>query len=152
MVAVMEGDEIGPFNVGNPNEFTMLELANLVKELWIRVLFLKGLEKTACKDVAASLQSRGKAKGIDVGEVPSAYTGKAKSKHWRGKISAGSEPQRNDWILGPHIRLPQVVNPSAMIEFRDNTSDDPNKRKGIGPLLQPDLATRQATRAPLHPV
>eukprot|EP00200_Dunaliella_tertiolecta_P001778 CAMPEP_0202347296 /NCGR_PEP_ID=MMETSP1126-20121109/5718_1 /ASSEMBLY_ACC=CAM_ASM_000457 /TAXON_ID=3047 /ORGANISM="Dunaliella tertiolecta, Strain CCMP1320" /LENGTH=330 /DNA_ID=CAMNT_0048938825 /DNA_START=38 /DNA_END=1030 /DNA_ORIENTATION=- len=54
MVAVMEGDEIGPFNVGNPNEFTMLELANLVKE---------------------------------------------------------------------------VVNPSAMIEFRDNTSDDPNKRK-----------------------
>ncbi len=33
MVAVMEGDEIGPFNIGNPNEFTMLELASLVKEV-----------------------------------------------------------------------------------------------------------------------
>lgn len=29
MVAVMEGDEIGPFNVGNPGEFTMLELAEV---------------------------------------------------------------------------------------------------------------------------
>jgi hypothetical protein len=25
----MDGDEIGPFNVGNPGEFTMLELANV---------------------------------------------------------------------------------------------------------------------------
>ncbi len=33
MVAVMDGDEIGPFNVGNPGEFTMLELANLVREV-----------------------------------------------------------------------------------------------------------------------
>jgi UDP-glucuronate decarboxylase len=29
MVAVMDGDEIGPFNVGNPGEFNMLELANV---------------------------------------------------------------------------------------------------------------------------
>lgn len=29
MVAVMEGDELGPFNVGNPGEFTMLELAEV---------------------------------------------------------------------------------------------------------------------------
>ncbi len=29
MVAVMDGDEIGPFNIGNPGEFTMLELANV---------------------------------------------------------------------------------------------------------------------------
>jgi nucleoside-diphosphate-sugar epimerase len=29
MVAVMDGDEIGPFNVGNPGEFTMLELADV---------------------------------------------------------------------------------------------------------------------------
>lgn len=29
MVAVMDGDEIGPFNVGNPGEFTMLELAEV---------------------------------------------------------------------------------------------------------------------------
>ena len=34
MVAVMDGDEfIGPFNVGNPGEFTMLELAQVVKEV-----------------------------------------------------------------------------------------------------------------------
>jgi nucleoside-diphosphate-sugar epimerase len=34
LVAVMDGDEhIGPFNVGNPGEFTMLELAQVVKEV-----------------------------------------------------------------------------------------------------------------------
>lgn len=33
LVAVMDGDEIGPFNVGNPGEFTMLELAELVKRI-----------------------------------------------------------------------------------------------------------------------
>lgn len=54
MVAVMEGNQIGPFNVGNPNEFTMLELANVVKE---------------------------------------------------------------------------VVNPNAVIEYRENTADDPGKRR-----------------------
>jgi UDP-glucuronate decarboxylase len=32
MVAVMDGDETGPFNVGNPGEFTMLQLAQLVQE------------------------------------------------------------------------------------------------------------------------
>ncbi|KXZ56661.1 hypothetical protein GPECTOR_1g596 [Gonium pectorale] len=54
LVAVMDGPEIGPFNVGNPGEFTMLELANLVKE---------------------------------------------------------------------------VVNPNAVIEFRENTADDPTRRR-----------------------
>lgn len=29
MVRVMDGDEIGPFNIGNPDEFTMLELAEV---------------------------------------------------------------------------------------------------------------------------
>lgn len=33
LVAVMDGTEVGPFNLGNPTEFTMLELANLVKEV-----------------------------------------------------------------------------------------------------------------------
>ena len=33
IVAVMDGPYIGPFNVGNPDEFTMLELAQLVKEV-----------------------------------------------------------------------------------------------------------------------
>ncbi|KAL6011216.1 UDP-glucuronic acid decarboxylase 1 [Asimina triloba] len=32
LVALMEGDHIGPFNLGNPGEFTMLELAQVVKE------------------------------------------------------------------------------------------------------------------------
>lgn len=54
MMTVMDGDHIGPFNTGNPGEFTMMELAKLVKEL---------------------------------------------------------------------------VNPNAVIEFRENTADDPGKRK-----------------------
>lgn len=29
LVALMEGDHIGPFNLGNPGEFTMLELAKV---------------------------------------------------------------------------------------------------------------------------
>lgn len=33
LVAVMDGPEIGPFNIGNPSEFTILELAQLVKEV-----------------------------------------------------------------------------------------------------------------------
>lgn len=33
MVAVMDGPETGPFNVGNPTEFTMLELAAVVREV-----------------------------------------------------------------------------------------------------------------------
>mmetsp|Transcript_18066 Transcript_18066/g.32983 ORF Transcript_18066/g.32983 Transcript_18066/m.32983 type:complete len:329 (-) Transcript_18066:377-1363(-) len=33
LVAVMEGGEVGPFNLGNPGEFTMLELAEMVKEV-----------------------------------------------------------------------------------------------------------------------
>jgi len=34
MIAMMDQDElVGPVNLGNPGEFTMLELATLVKEL-----------------------------------------------------------------------------------------------------------------------
>lgn len=54
LVTVMDGPHIGPFNVGNPGEFTMMELAKLVKE---------------------------------------------------------------------------VVNPDAVIEYRENTADDPGRRK-----------------------
>ncbi|KAK9068496.1 hypothetical protein SSX86_012610 [Deinandra increscens subsp. villosa] len=32
LIALMEGEHIGPFNLGNPREFTMLELAQVVKE------------------------------------------------------------------------------------------------------------------------
>ncbi|KAL4591928.1 hypothetical protein LXL04_004903 [Taraxacum kok-saghyz] len=32
LMALMEGEHIGPFNLGNPGEFTMLELAEVVKE------------------------------------------------------------------------------------------------------------------------
>lgn len=54
LMALMEGEHIGPFNLGNPGEFTMLELAQVVKE---------------------------------------------------------------------------TIDPSATIEFRENTADDPQKRK-----------------------
>ncbi len=33
LVALMEGEHTGPFNIGNPNEFTMLQLAQHVKEV-----------------------------------------------------------------------------------------------------------------------
>ncbi|GBF94926.1 UDP-glucuronic acid decarboxylase [Raphidocelis subcapitata] len=33
MVAVMDGEQLGPFNIGNPGEFTMLELAEVVREV-----------------------------------------------------------------------------------------------------------------------
>lgn len=29
---LMEGDHVGPFNLGNPGEFTMLELAKVVQD------------------------------------------------------------------------------------------------------------------------
>ncbi|KAL7133362.1 hypothetical protein ABFS83_12G135600 [Erythranthe nasuta] len=32
LVALMEGEHVGPFNLGNPGEFTMLQLAEVVKE------------------------------------------------------------------------------------------------------------------------
>ncbi|XP_074588171.1 UDP-glucuronic acid decarboxylase 2-like [Curcuma longa] len=32
LMRLMEGEHIGPFNLGNPGEFTMLELANVVQE------------------------------------------------------------------------------------------------------------------------
>jgi UDP-glucuronate decarboxylase len=33
MVKVMDSEYTGPFNIGNPVEFTMLELAQMVKEV-----------------------------------------------------------------------------------------------------------------------
>ena len=30
---LMEGDQTGPINIGNPGEFTMVELAETVKEV-----------------------------------------------------------------------------------------------------------------------
>ncbi|CAM6087303.1 unnamed protein product [Calypogeia fissa] len=33
LMKLMDGDHIGPFNLGNPGEFTMLELADVVKEV-----------------------------------------------------------------------------------------------------------------------
>ncbi|THG08027.1 hypothetical protein TEA_011861 [Camellia sinensis var. sinensis] len=32
LMALMEGEHVGPFNLGNPGEFTMIELAEVVKE------------------------------------------------------------------------------------------------------------------------
>lgn len=33
LVKLMEGERTGPFNLGNPGEFTMLELANVVQDI-----------------------------------------------------------------------------------------------------------------------
>jgi hypothetical protein len=33
LVALMEGEHVGPFNLGNPGEFTMLELAEVCLQI-----------------------------------------------------------------------------------------------------------------------
>lgn len=38
LIRLMEGDNTGPINIGNPGEFTMIELAENVKE--VGVVFL----------------------------------------------------------------------------------------------------------------
>ena len=48
MVAMMDQDEVvGPINIGNPNEFTMLELAELVKSIVNPDVSVKFIENTA---------------------------------------------------------------------------------------------------------
>ncbi|GAB4819821.1 hypothetical protein N2152v2_006867 [Parachlorella kessleri] len=48
LVAVMDNDEhIGPFNVGNPGEFTMIELAELVREVVNPSVEITFVENTA---------------------------------------------------------------------------------------------------------
>ena len=42
LVALMENDHVGPFNLGNPGEFTMLELAKVCFTFTVR-FFLFGL-------------------------------------------------------------------------------------------------------------
>jgi hypothetical protein len=38
---LMEGEHVGPFNLGNPGEFTMLELARVsLLLLWITFLYV----------------------------------------------------------------------------------------------------------------
>ncbi|KAH7315757.1 hypothetical protein KP509_21G064200 [Ceratopteris richardii] len=47
LMRLMEGDHVGPFNLGNPGEFTMLELAEVVKEVIdpnARIVFRKNTE------------------------------------------------------------------------------------------------------------
>lgn len=39
LVALMEGEHVGPFNLGNPGEFTMLELAEVCLFLKLFILF-----------------------------------------------------------------------------------------------------------------
>lgn len=38
-MALMEGEHVGPFNLGNPGEFTMLELAEVCLFLKLFILF-----------------------------------------------------------------------------------------------------------------
>lgn len=54
MVAVMEGDEIGPFNVGNPGEFTMLELAEVsLQAAWRTARLIERSHSLAAKPTEA---------------------------------------------------------------------------------------------------
>ncbi|KAF8402867.1 hypothetical protein HHK36_010959 [Tetracentron sinense] len=46
LIRLMEGEHIGPINIGNPGEFTMLELAETVKELIDPEVEIKVVENT----------------------------------------------------------------------------------------------------------
>ncbi|KAF2541829.1 hypothetical protein F2Q70_00035753 [Brassica cretica] len=46
LMRLMEGDETGPINIGNPGEFTMVELAETVKELINPSIKIKMVENT----------------------------------------------------------------------------------------------------------
>ncbi|KAF8094925.1 hypothetical protein N665_0348s0008 [Sinapis alba] len=46
LMRLMEGDDIGPINIGNPGEFTMVELAETVKELINPSIEIKMVENT----------------------------------------------------------------------------------------------------------
>ncbi|XP_020689222.2 UDP-glucuronic acid decarboxylase 5-like [Dendrobium catenatum] len=46
LIRLMEGDNIGPINIGNPGEFTMIELAETVKELINPEVTVKRVENT----------------------------------------------------------------------------------------------------------
>ncbi|CAK9231330.1 unnamed protein product [Sphagnum troendelagicum] len=47
LMRLMEGEHIGPFNLGNPGEFTMLELAEVVKEVIDPLAKIEFRENTA---------------------------------------------------------------------------------------------------------
>jgi UDP-glucuronate decarboxylase len=99
MTKLMDNDEVmGPINIGNPTEFTMLELAKV--------------------QLALSSQF-------------------SNPNHVRQHgFTCGM-------LLFAHLQVVQeVVNPNAKIEFRENTADDPSRRKpditkvhGLQPLL-----------------
>ncbi|KAF3549717.1 hypothetical protein DY000_02001097 [Brassica cretica] len=46
LIRLMEGDDTGPINIGNPGEFTMVELAETVKELINPSIEIKMVENT----------------------------------------------------------------------------------------------------------
>ncbi|XP_013613514.1 UDP-glucuronic acid decarboxylase 1-like isoform X1 [Brassica napus] len=84
LVALMEHDHVGPFNLGNPGEFTMLELAEVCFTFTV-VLYLQF--------------------GIIIYKKHSVLCMK------RVQV------------------VKEVIDPSATIEFKPNTADDPHKRK-----------------------
>ncbi|KAJ0797325.1 putative UDP-glucuronate decarboxylase [Helianthus annuus] len=46
LIRLMEGENTGPINIGNPGEFTMIELAEKVKELINPKIEIKMVENT----------------------------------------------------------------------------------------------------------
>jgi UDP-glucuronate decarboxylase len=99
MVAVMDGDEIGPFNVGNPGEFTMLELANVSVALLRAVL------------IVARVGLHGHSACLTVCLAPCLLLCHApRHAHHKQLVK-------------------EVINPKAQITFQENTADDPSRRR-----------------------
>lgn len=83
----MDGPETGPFNVGNPTEFTMLELAEVVKEVVNPDVTIEFRENTV--------------------DDPS------RRKPDITKVGRPSAVSRKPRVLQPYVYIPSVWNPGT---------------------------------------
>ena len=104
MVRVMDGPCSGAFNVSNHTEFTMLELAQVANE----VVYLKAQIALLEMYVYAGM--------VRVMDGP-----------YSGPFNVGNPTEFTMLELAQVVK--QVVNPKAQIVYKENTADDPTRRK-----------------------
>ena len=155
-------DHTGPINIGNPTEFTMLELAKVLLPLlpappplsfmlgaW-SLLLLSGpvcdccSVRPWCSDTRQQRQTRRRlASQLAYLCSFSCRCPTRRSFASKERLAAPHAPRTNidRQPLFMHLQVVQeVVNPDANIEFRENTADDPSRRK-------PDITRVRSNRA-----
>jgi nucleoside-diphosphate-sugar epimerase len=130
IIAVMDGPQIGPFNIGNPGEFTMVELANLVGGAGALT------RQVGCTAGAGAPPARCPRPRPSAGPgsrrraAPPAASPTPAATHPQNAPPRARAPAR------PQVK--EVVAPGAVIEFRENTADDPSRRR-------PDITKAKTT-------